>query len=422
MPDVVAAVLGWLVPAAIVVAAAAIIVGVLIWSVRRSRRSPRARDAAQAARAKAGSALVRLDDAVESLDLEVGLSGALHGPDASGALRRARMTAQHVRDEALAQYEALSDPGMLPAHVQRRSTRIEQRVTDALAVIGRARADHDRWVTANVPANEQIAAARRRLAELRQGMGEPAALVRELSARFDPSEWQDAAAAADDAVAATAEAERRLDVAAAIASNSAQTARPELAAAERALRRAHDDARALEETHRVALQAAEALPAEFEVITAALRQAGETARRRLEPDAAGRLADEVRVLESSVAALRTDAARRPTATVAAIARLRDRLDAAIGDARTPQQRMRDARTALAVTLAAARGAVAHAEASVSGARSGADARARLAAAEHELAAARTSTDPVAALEAARRAIRHADDAKALADDDRSTVR
>ena len=82
--------------------------------------------------------------------------------------------------------------------------------------------------------------------------------------------------------------------------------------------------------------------------------------------------------------------------------------------------MRGARTALPGTLAAARAAVAHAEAQITRSRAGADARVRLTAAQRELASARQATDPVEALDAARRAMRNAEDAQALADYDRLT--
>ena len=68
-----------------------------------------------------------------------------------------------------------------------------------------------------------------------------------------------------------------------------------------------------------------------------------------------------------------------------------------------------------ITLAAARSAIAQAEASVAYSRGSADARARLLSAQDELARARQVDDPVAALDAARRALRHAEDAKALAE-------
>lgn len=417
-PDVV---LGWLIPAAVVFGVTAVVVVALVLVVRHLRRSPRARAAAEAARRKAGGALVRLDDAVDELDLEVGLSGALYQGTAPSTLRRARMSAQHVRDDAFAHFAALSDAALLPADVRRGAARIESRATTAIAAITQARAEHGRWVAGNVSAGDQVAAARRRLADVRETMGDPDALLMQLSARFDASEWRDAAAAAADARAAADEAEQRLDGAAASAADPSRSALPELAAAERALRRAQSDARTLEETHRVVTQASEALPGEFDAAHQALRQAVAT-RQHLTAAAADRLGNEIRQVEASIAALRVDAGRRPTATVDGIARLRDRLDLALGDARTAQQRVRGARTALPGTLAAARSAIAHAEASVAHAHIGADARVRLVLAQRELAAARTSAEPVAALDAARRAIRAAEDAQALADYDRTTAR
>lgn len=147
-----------------------------------------------------------------------------------------------------------------------------------------------------------------------------------------------------------------------------------------------------------------------------LRQASVT-REHLEPVDADRLGEELRANESALTQIETDAARRPTRAVHAIARLRGRLDLALGDARTAQQRLRGARTALPGTLAAARGAIAQAEASVAHSRAGADARSRLLSAQRELAQSRQAQDPVAALDSARRAIRDAEDAKALADFD-----
>lgn len=417
MPETVAAIVGWLVPALVVFGAAAIVVAAIVWAVRRSRRSPRARAAAEAVRTTAGASLVRLDDAVDELELEVGLSGALYGGGAPTTLRRARMTAQHVRDDAFVEFRTITGPDVAPAEIRRVSARISARTDAAFATISRARTELSDWAAQNVSAVDQVASARARLATLRESMGDPAALVTELSDRFDADEWRDAGRAASDAMTEADEAERLLDAAASAAADPSRTALPDLAAAERALRQAQADARTLEETHRLVTQAAHALPSEFEAAHTALGLAM-TTREQLEPVDADRLGDEVRSIQTALAALETDAARRPTHTVAAIARLRDRLDLALGDARTAQQRLRGARTALPGTLAAARGAIAHAEAAATHARSGANARVRLAAAQDELAAARRAQDPVEALDAARRAMRHAEDAKALADYDR----
>jgi hypothetical protein len=407
-------ILDWLVPAAVVFGSAALLVLVAVWAVKRARRSPRARAAAEQVRARAGVQLVRLDDAVDELDLEVALSGALYGGTAPASLRRARMTAQHVRDESFDEYRGLSRPGLHPAELRRGAVRIERRTDEALGRIAAAREEHAAWVAANISAVDQVAAARGHLERLRAEMGDPAALIADLSARFDEAEWADAARAARGARDAAASAEDILSQAAAHAGDPTRSVLTELAEAERALRRAEADARILEETHRLVTQAAQALPGEFDAARSALRHA-QTVRSHLPPAEAERLGGELRALSADLDGLEPRAARRPTKTIDEIARVRDRLDMALGDAHTAQQRLRGARTALPGTLAAARAAVAQAEGAIAHSGGGADARARLLSAQRELAAARQAQDPVDALDAARRAMREAEDAKALAD-------
>ncbi len=404
----------WLGPALVVFGAAAAGVVLLAWLLQRARRSPKARAAAEVERTAAGSALVQLDDAVAELDLEVGLSGALYDGTAPTALRRARLTAQHARDDAFERFRELTDETH-PEDVRRTARLIRTRVDATVAGIARARAEHAEWMDRHVTAASQIDAAQERAAALRVQLGDPDALLAELSERFDPAEWQDAARAAASAPADLAEADRLLAAAARRSNDPTRSALPQLAEAERALRRAHAAARTLEENHRLVMDAARAVDEEIAAARAALRQAV-TVREQLEPDDATRLSDELRTIEAALTEHEAQAARRPTATVDAVARLRDRLDLALGDARTAQQRLRGARTALPGTLAAARSAIARAESATAGA--GADARVRLASAQHELAAARNAQDPVAALDAARRALRHAEDASALADYDR----
>ncbi|HET6300235.1 hypothetical protein [Microbacterium sp.] len=414
MGEIVAALLGWLIPALVVFGITAIAIAVLAWGIRRARRSPRARAAAEEVRARAGAALVRLDDAVNELDLEVGLSGALYGGDAPTSLRRARLTAQHVRDESFEEFQEISKPDASPVDIRRVSSRIERRADAAMAGIDRARTDHRAWMAANVTAASQVAGAQSRLEALRASMGDPAALVAELSDRFAEDEWREAARAARAAVAAVEQSEALLAEASEHAADPTRSALPDLARAERALRTAETESRILEENHRLVTQAAQALAGEFASARSALRLAFIT-RDNLEPPDAERLGRELRAIEEELTKLEPDAARRPTRTIDAIARLRDRLDLSLGDARTAQQRLRGARTALPGTLAAARGAIAQAEAAIAHAHAGADARSRLLSAQRELAAARQSHDPVEALDAARRAMRDAEDAKALAD-------
>ncbi|MFE7845500.1 hypothetical protein ACFUTX_09960 [Microbacterium sp. NPDC057407] len=413
MDDVAGPILTWLVPAAIVLGATLLVIAALVWAVRRSRRSARARAAAEAARRAAGAALVRLDDAVTELDLEVGLSGALQGGGAPVTLRRARLTGQHARDEAFDEYLRIGSAEVLPAEIRRSSLRIAKRADEALRTISNARAEHAAWVAANVSAASQVASAQQHLTRLRETMGDPAALVAELSARFAEDEWREASRAAHAAVAEADEAERLLARAAEHAADPAR-ALVELSAAERALRQSEADARILEESHRLVMQAAQAVPGEIDAARTALRQASVVCDR-LDGAAAERLRGDLGALERELDEIETDASRRPSRTVDRIARLRERLDVALGDTRTAQQRVRGSRTALPGTLAAARSAIAQAEASAVHAGAGADARARLISSQRELAAARQAQDPVSALAAARRALRDADDARSLAD-------
>lgn len=421
MPEPLATILGWVIPALVVFGVTALAVSTTVWGVRRARRSPKARAKALAERDKAGVSLVRLDDAVSELELEVGLSGALYGGGAPASLRRARLTAQHVRDASFEDYRTAGEATATPDDIRRLSARIERKSGEALAIMQRARAEHTAWMRENVSAAEQITVEQGRLAALRASMGDPRRLVAELEQRYAVEEWRDAARAAQTALSEADEAERLLGLASAEAADPSQSALADLAAAERSLRLAEADARTLEETYRLVTQAAQALPGEFEAARAAVRQALVT-REKLEPADAARLGAEVRAITAQLDDLETDAAARPTRTVDRIARLRDRLDLALGDARTAQQRVRGARTALPGTLAAARGAVAQAEASVAHSRAGAPARLRLLSAQRELADARQAPDPVAALDAARRAMRDAEDAKALADFERSGLR
>jgi len=413
--DLVGELLRWIVPAVVVFGVTAAVLTAIGWAVRASRRSPRAVAAAADARTAAGSALVRLDDAVEELDLEVGLSGALYGGGAPASLRRARMTAQHVRDKAFEDFRALDDQTLAPSDVQRRAQLISAHVAEALGIVARARAEHADWVRANSSAATQISAAQERLAHVREQMGDPDALLRGLSDRFDEAEWADAA---DAATAASAHADEAAEVLARAATNAqdpSRSALSDLALAERRIRAAQSETRRLEEVHRLVTQAAAAVPDEMDAAREAIRQAL-SLREQLEPDASARLGRAIVDAETALGALERDAARKPTATVAAIARLRDRLDLALGDARTAQQRLRGARSALPGTIATAMNALGRAEASLTGA--GAEARVRVAAARDELANARQSADPVEALDAARRALRHAEDAQALAAYDR----
>ena len=329
------------------------------------------------------------------------------------SLRRARITAQHVRDACFEEYRALGvAAASSPAEVRRGSARIERKVADAIAVIGRARTEHDAWMHANVSAAAQVEAARGRLDGAAGDDGRSRVDCSPTCRRATPT-----TSGARPRMRRSPRAPRRQRPnassrdAGAAAADPTRSGLADLASAERSLRQAEADARTLEETHRLVTQAAQARAGRIR------GRAHGPAQRRGDPRAARTRsmrsvsAREIRAVQTRARRSRTRLRAAAHHTVDRIARLRDRLDLALGDARTAQQRLRGARTALPGTLAAARGAIARAEASVAHARAGAPARLRLLSAQRELAEARQAADPVEALDAARRAMRDAEDAE-----------
>ena len=331
----------WGVPALIVFGSAAVVVLALVFTVRGMRRGKRARAKAQQALADLGALLVQLDDATEELELEIGMSSALYDGRPPASLRRARLTAQHTRDDAFAAYSAATAEGVLPAHQRAESQRLTVAVQKALDVIGRAHADNEAWLAENSTAAEQVAVARRRFDELAERMGDPAALRAELARIADESEWEDAAHADEDAREALEQARQHLEAAEATAKDPSASARAELTACEKSLAHAEQASQMLEETHRLVEHAALAIADEQKGAAAAIRAAAGT-QLAMDPEHAPKLAEAIRVASVALDSAMQIAPRRPVAATERIARLRDRLDIALADARTQQQRLRNA--------------------------------------------------------------------------------
>jgi hypothetical protein len=403
----------WGVPALIALGSAAFIVIALVVGVRLARRGKRARNRAERALEDLGSLIVRLDDATEELELEIGMSSALYDGRPPASLRRARLTAQHTRDDAFAAYSAVTADGTLPTHQLTESKRLTEAVQKALDIIDRARAENEAWLAENSTTVEQVAVARQRLDELAARMGDPTALRQELARIADESEWEDAADADTAARDALEEARTHLRSAEEKSEDPSLSAREDLTACEKALARAEKASQLLEETHRLVQHATRAVDDEQKGAAAAIRAAAGT-QLATDPEHAPKLAEAIRVASAALDSAMQIAPRRPVAANERIARLRDRLDIALADARTQQQRLRGARSALPGSLAAARSALARAEAVVTGAE--VDARVRLDSAHRELAFARQAQDPIEALDASRRARRDAEEATVLAKD------
>ncbi|MFK4790766.1 hypothetical protein [Microbacterium sp. ZW T5_56] len=399
-------------PSLIIFGGTAVAIAAITWIVRRVRRRPSAQLAAENARESAGGALVRLDDAISEADIELGLAGAVYGGKEPAALARARLRAVQVRDDGFARHRALADaPPAVPV-LRQRSDRLRVEADRAAAELEEARGQHAAWLRRNADAPRQIAALRRRIAEVTDQLGTPGVREQELADRF-----------ADDEAKNTTEplrtARERLDVAhQALAaaekmrSDPTQPILERLTDAERALREAERAMQSADQAYEQTRAAAIAAPAEIASVRADIRRVV-ALQREVPPVAAARLGEAAEKASAAVDALEPRASAEPSAVIAGITRVRDRLDLAVGDARTARARLDGAKNALPGTLATARMLIGRAEQSVAAGNSS-EARIRLASARDELARARNADDVVAALDAARRAVRHAEDADALA--------
>lgn len=400
-----------IVPSLVVFGTTAIVVAATVIVVRVVRRGPRARAAAERVRAHAAAALVHLDDAIEDADVELGLAAAVSGGGAPASLARARVAAVRIRDDGFARFRQLSDdPTPIPV-LKRDAARLATRADEAVAELRAGTAEHAAWLAKNADARGQIAAAQARLAQVRLELGNPETRRTDLLERFHAEEVDEVIAPMANAAALLSQAETALQTAAAVADDPTTSALDDLAEAERALRAAEHEVGMADQAFEQIRRAASALPSEIASLRA-LMQSGATLRAGVPQEAADAIAAALREAQQRVDELEAAAARRPIATITGLTRVRDRLDLALGDARSARARLEGAKAALPGTLATARIHIARAEAALQETPAP-DAQIRLAAAREELALARNASDVVEALDAGRRAVRHAEDAAAL---------
>lgn len=386
--------LGAAAPIGVALVAALVVAATIVIAVRANRRSPRARAAAEDAVALAAEALVRLDDAVENLDVAFEAVDALDAPDAPTELRRARTAAHRARDRGFADVAALDARPAIPARRRDDARRVAHDLNASRARVDALHVRLDEWTAANRSPTALREAARARRDDIVAATGDPEPLLAALRQRFDAPDWVDAQRAAEAAATALSDAD------AALRDADADPSLETLRRATAALRRAGRYGRAVEDAHRIVLQAAQnaddELAAVRDELDAALAIIA-TRPAQFAPSAAGAVREAVRELETAAAA----AARRPREAVATVASVREVRDRALGDAVSARQRLDAARAALPGTLACARAALAAADA-----RDDAPAiedRLRLERARRELAAARAATDAEEALANARAA-------------------
>ncbi len=382
------------------------------FAIRGFRRTPRARARREVTWTHTGQALLRLDTAIEESDIELGLSGALYGGTAPRTLAAARAYAANARDDAFARHQQALDRKETHPGAVREARHVGDLANRALLKLENAQLEHQKWLTANADAPAQVAAARERLTEIVAGLGDPSALERDLAEQFDDAEWAPVKDANDALEKALTEAERAIARAEENVDKPAKSVMANLAAGEKYLRAAESASLAADQAHRGVIDASIAVASELSSMRADIAK-GVALQKTVPADAAERVGEELDRALASVEKIEPRADREPTAVITEISRIRDRLDLALGNARTARDRIEGARNALPATMSTARRTIAHAEAVVMQGSS-ADARVRLTEANDALAASRSAEDAVAALDAVRRAIRHAEDAEALA--------
>ncbi len=370
--------------------------------------------------------LVQMDDAIRDSEEELQFALAEFGEQSTHDFAEAIGTAKHRASEAFALKHRLDDEVPDSEQQQRDwSKRILALSDSALALVTAQSRAFEQRRRAETSAPDALTRVRDRVAEARLRLPAAAITLAGLRSSFAPEAIADitsndatAAGAFDEAERKAAEAEAALAAnPLAATSRAVQDAEAEFrrgVALLDAVDRMRDSLAAATSGRAAALERARTAHAEAAALRGGIEDA-EAATRIV--DAAARL-DEV----ARAAAARTPP--HPVADLEALGAASAAFDEALAVARTAQQRLDSARTALTGAIAIAESQIDTAGDFIAGRRGqvGADARTRLAEARRQLSLARLEADPVAALDGARRAATLATDADSLARYDASGLR
>lgn len=365
-------------------------------------------------RRRAGTLLVRLDDAVRSADEELGFAIAQFGPEAAGSYAVALSGARAKVTEAFRLKQALDDA--IP-DTDRQKREWTMQIIALCEQAAAALDEQDDAFTAlrarEVDAadtlrdvRERIQSSSRRIAATRSALGE---LSRVHGAQ------------AIAGVASNPDAAAQL---LAVATSGVDSAAPGISAAgvssvaatlQEAAEAAHKADQLLDAVDRAAVGLAEASTA-LSTLRAKTRDDLAEAQAKLAdaPDPATErgIIDAMAGVETAMQA--PEGASDPVAQLDRIGAAVARLDLALASARNQAQRLEHARVAYEGTLVSAQSQIEVVRAYIGKNGASVGARTRLAEAERQLMLAEASADPIEALDAVRRAVTHARDADALA--------
>ncbi|MDY0830444.1 TPM domain-containing protein [Microbacterium sp. BG28] len=399
----------------IVVSLVALVAVAAYFVIRAARRRAASRPAesTEDLGTRAAAALVATDDALREAEQEHGFAAAQFGEEATRGLREALSTARAELDQAFTVRQQLDDE--IPDTDEQVRAWHEQTLQLAAAAGARVQAQLDAF--ADLRRIEQDLPGTRE--RLRSSRAEAAPALQAARERFAQLAATYPAAALSTIVDNAAQATDRLALA------DAQLAAAEAAVAARDTGRAAVALRTAEQALAQARQLADAVGAHGDRLAAARAEipalraelTRDVAAAESLPDPDGRLAPASAAARAQLAAADDD----PVATLAALQRVDDELDALLRSARDAAARAEHARQVLPPTLAHAQAQIGAAEDFISSRRGavGATARTRLADARASFALAEQQAQaaPEQALDAASRAARLAADAISAAQSD-----
>lgn len=387
-------------------------VGFVVLFRRRGDRGIRSSNPSgiDALRQKAGTLLVRLDDAVRDADDEIGFALAQFGADRTRAYGDAVASARAEVTEAFRLKQALDDAVPDSDRERREWTlQIIALCEKAEAALNAQASSFAALRALEVNAAGTLADLRSRIAATTARLEPSRASLAELAKTYAATTFAGVAGNPDAAAKLLEAATAGADAAApAISQSGVNDVSTPLLEASQAAHRADQLLDAVDRTARDLAAATRALDelrarsatdiAEAKAVTAPDAETGQA------------IIDAIRGVESALNATTKD----PVADLDRIGDAVAGLDLALASARNQTQRLEHARTAYLGTVVSATNQIATAREFIASRGASVEARTRLAEAERQLAIAGAAADPVEALDTIRRSVTLAQDADALA--------
>ncbi|NYF09957.1 ElaB/YqjD/DUF883 family membrane-anchored ribosome-binding protein [Leifsonia sp. AK011] len=394
----------------------ALIIGVVAFAVlfvrRGDSRTARAGSGIAELSRRAGTLLVRLDDAVREAEDEVGYAVAQFGTDRAQPFADSLDDAQRKLAEAFRLRQALDD-AVPDSDRERREWTLQIIALCEQAEELLARQDDAFRRLRSVEANAagSLEDLRRRIRDSSARVVEARTTIATLRDGYADRVVRDVAGNAERAERLLALAAEHADATAAdIHESGVNSVSGRLTEAAQAAREADGLLDAVDRRARELEAAASALADRRTTAAADVAEARRELDSAPDPDSGARILSAI----ERVTAFEPRSPADPVADLDELGESIEDLDLALASSRNQAQRLAHARAAYEGTLVSARSQIAVARDLVARGHTGVAARTRLAEAERQFEIAQAETDPVEALDAIRRAVTHARDADALA--------